>query len=92
MKTGRLGSIVKMLVACALLGTPILGGCSSSKSECKESCSHDSDCEDGLACFNTQSSGHICLPSDCSGCSVGCQYTLTSYTDGNVTCSFTSCQ
>ena len=64
-------------IALLLLTMALAAACSTN--ECKESCEEDGDCGSGLRCYDTTSSGKICLPKSCGGC----------FDTGN-TCTYTS--
>ena len=52
-----------VVCSCLALAAACGGGAS-----CKEDCSEDSDCELGLACFDTRTEGKLCLPEECNTC------------------------
>jgi hypothetical protein len=94
MKRPQLCPFFRFLFPVVLLLTFALGGCGS-KSPCQDNCSKDDDCESGLSCVSMQGKGRICVPSGCATCTSSaptCSYEVTTYTNGDISCSFLSCQ
>jgi hypothetical protein len=89
-----LGSLLRMLVPSMMILGLAVGGCGS-KSPCQDNCSKDDDCESGLSCVSMVGKGSICVPSGCDTCGSSaptCSYEVTTYTNGDISCSFLSCK
>ena len=94
MKKSQVCPFLRLLVPVVLLLAVAVGGCGS-KSPCQDKCSSNDDCESGLSCVAMQGKGSICVPSGCATCTSSaptCSYEVTTYSSGDISCSFLSCK
>ena len=72
----------------------LLSGCDvGGQASCKEECSVDDDCGDGLGCFEL-STGQVCVPYECSACFDGgqrCNWNEGYDQDEMFVCNFAEC-
>ena len=87
-------------LAIAVLGfvtaaSSMVGCIESGTAQCKEECTKDEDCMDGLACIDTSTYGLACIPERCNACyddGNSCYFDEEALDDfGAIVCTFDQC-